>query len=99
MCCRRRAFFVHQSLGPLQRSFSAQNVLNVELARLVAAPYERAARYVKETHPLGNILPALEFRRLDVTVDLHVPLRWPHVLPESHNVHVDFPQLWKEGVK
>ena len=55
---------------------------------LVTASDERSTRDMKEVHILCHLLPSFRLGWLDVTIDLHVPFGWSHVLPEGHYIHV-----------
>src|SRR5258708_5235376 len=63
---------------------------------LVTASYQRTSCNIKKPHILGNLLPSIEFRRLNVAINLHVPFRWTHVLPKSNHINIRLPQLCKK---
>lgn len=65
---------------------------------LVATPDERPASDVEEAHVLRDLLPLVELCRLDIPINLHMPLRRSHVLPEGHNVDIDLAELYKKDI-
>lgn len=77
----------------LLRPSLLQHVLDERLARLVATPDQRPARHIQEAQLQSPHPPHLEHRWRHVLLDLHVPLRRPHVLPEGDHVHPDRAQL------
>lgn len=64
-----------------------------EGTRLVAAPDQGATGDIQETHFFRNFFPTVELGWLNVPVNLHMPLRGPHVLAESDYVNIDLTKL------
>lgn len=59
------------------------------IAHLITTSDEWSTRDIEETHVFSHLLPFIEFCWLDVAINLHMPLRWSHVLPKCHDVNVD----------
>lgn len=72
----------------------SQYVLDEVLARLVTTSDEWPTRDIKEPHVFRDLLPPVEFCRVDITVDLHMAFRWAHILSKSHDVNVDLAQFY-----
>ena len=72
--------------------------LSYQYSYLVTAAHERTTCDIQEAHVLGHLLPAIEFGRFNIPVDLHVPLSWSHILTECDHVHVHFTQFCRVTV-
>lgn len=72
---------------------------------LVAAANERPARHIQEAHILCDLLPAIEFCRLNIAIHFHVLLCGSHILTKRDDVDVNltkfcwpFSRNWPGGM-
>lgn len=81
------AYSMHQQRIPIAQAYVKTD--------LVAAANEGPTCYIQEAHILRHLLPPIELSRLNVAIDLHMPLRRTHVLSECHDVHIDHAEFAK----
>lgn len=96
----RTRLLILASENILDEEFAGLHVMSIlkvrvkaSIAHLVTTPYERSTGNIEEAHSLGDLFPPLKFTRFHISVDLHMPLRRPHILAKRDNIHLILSQL------